>query len=302
MATEVLQHGKKPIVWDDMLRKMNDEEIARLHPNLTVAVWCYYHQDSIHLKLKEHLDRYTRLNIPMFGAACGLGADSHTGNLPNYRVRTQNLMDWAEHSQNYALAGCISTNWAKYSSIDAYCELLPVIWHTALFAAQIFWNANVITEEVESSILQQFWGILNIDSSFSFQQINHGHYETTLYGDPKWLRTIANSATRHQEEALFYEFMAKMNRLLTVGEHTFERLYLLTLPSAQPLEKKLVKGYIMALNTQLKEIEIEAVERFAPFYTKVQTMHWLHSRLFHLRWMTDTTLASWDSTFVAYNQ
>jgi hypothetical protein len=298
MAEIVVRRGKIPIIWDDMLRNMSDSDIARVHPQITIMVWSYYHQDLIQLQLESHLDRYQRLGIPMIGAGCCFGADSHTGNLPNFRVRQENLLGWGNRAQNYSLRGLVSTTWAKYSSIDAYCELMPVIPYPALLSAAISWSGTGCAQaHVDEGILFQYWGIDNTPSGFQFSRINYGHYEANLYGDLYWLHHLAESTTKHVEEAKFLHLMARLNRLLTVSEHTFERLYLLTKATSQPIEKKLVRTYIESLAEQIGSFEEEAIQLLARFYTEDQVRDWVCSRLFNSKWMIDTTLKRWSEVF-----
>jgi hexosaminidase len=297
MAELVAERGFKPIIWDDMLRKMDDGDIARLHRDIAVAVWCYHHKDAVHLELERHLDRYEKLGLTLFGACCGSGADSHKGNLPNFRVRAQNISDWSKLGESRKLQGVFCTNWSRYSSIDAYCEPLPATRYTALLAAQSFWNRRFEPERFDEAFLFHVFGIDSMDPRFAFSLINHGHYETTLYGDPYWLGAIAEKAAKRADEARLLAFLAGMNKLDTTGEHSFERLYFLTLPTATPMEKTLVKGYIEALGARLEAMEKEGLERFRPFYDENDALRWLRSRMFQWRWMHDTALAAWDDRF-----
>jgi hypothetical protein len=297
MAELIIERGFKPIIWDDMLRKMADSEIALLHRDIAVAVWCYHHKDSVHLGLERHLDRYDNLGLTMFGASCGSGADSHKGNLPNFRVRTQNITDWGMLSQSYKLQGIISTHWSRYSSIDVYCEPIPASWYTTLLAAHSYWNRRFELKQFDEAYLYHVYGIEGMDPRFTFSMINHGHYETTLYGDPHWLGMIAEKASKRVDEAKLVAFLADMNRLDTTGEHTFERLYFLTLPTATPIEKALVKGYIEAHGARIESMEKEGIDRFRPFYNESDALNWLRSRMFQWRWMHDTTLEAWDNRF-----
>ncbi|MBP1931070.1 family 20 glycosylhydrolase [Ammoniphilus resinae] len=161
--------GKRPIIWDDVLRRMeNREEIERLDRSCIIHYWDY---QTCGNPLNTDWIRYLQsLGFQVIGGAAMRGASGMDSSCPNFKQRYRNVKDWGFTANRLALPGVIATSWGRYGTLKPLIEPFDLGWYGALAAGEHFWNTK---------------GIQKDDFNQRFDQVFLGG---TNHDFPKWLK------------------------------------------------------------------------------------------------------------------
>uniref|UniRef100_A0A1E1X7S4 beta-N-acetylhexosaminidase n=1 Tax=Amblyomma aureolatum TaxID=187763 RepID=A0A1E1X7S4_9ACAR len=129
VVAHVAQYGVRPIMWDDMLRGMEAEEVQRwgaTHP-VDLMVWQYSPNISKHLE-DQHWLKYARFQ-GLWIASAFKGATGPKQLLPDTKYHLRNHHSWLETLNNHRellnIRGIALTGWQRYDHFATLCELLP---------------------------------------------------------------------------------------------------------------------------------------------------------------------------------
>jgi len=133
--------GKRPMLWDDMLRRMADDDVKRLGIDAVLVYWRYGVPGGCTLAEKlPQLARFRALGFDVVGASATKGADGDRSNLPDFTRRMDNLDLWARAADTGELLGVIATAWSRYNSFRMQCDV-PASQHFALaYSAERQWG------------------------------------------------------------------------------------------------------------------------------------------------------------------
>ncbi len=133
----VLEHlkgkGIQPILWDDMMREWPVAEMKKLAGKTDLMVWTY--GSSIREKVCEAMKKFSRAGITMWGASAFKGADGIMADVPDLKVRIENLMAWIEAGRGTNLKGIVATGWSRYNTFLTPCESMEVSLDALVLAA-----------------------------------------------------------------------------------------------------------------------------------------------------------------------
>ncbi len=133
----VLEHlqgkGVQPILWDDMMREWPDGELKKLAGKTDLMVWTY--GTKIPEKVGAAMVKFSKAGIAMWGASAFKGADGIMADVPNVRVRAENLLTWIEAGRKNRLKGIVATGWSRYNTFLAPCESMEVSLDALVLAA-----------------------------------------------------------------------------------------------------------------------------------------------------------------------
>ncbi|XP_077502035.1 hexosaminidase D-like [Amblyomma americanum] len=129
VAAHVAQYGVRPIMWDDMLRGIEADEVQRwgaTHP-VDLMVWQYTPNISKHLE-DQHWLKYARFQ-GLWIASAFKGATGPKQLLPDTKYHLRNHHSWLETLNNHRellnIRGITLTGWQRYDHFATLCELLP---------------------------------------------------------------------------------------------------------------------------------------------------------------------------------
>ncbi|XP_010616994.1 hexosaminidase D [Fukomys damarensis] len=126
-----LNHSTTPLVWDDMLRDIPQDQLAASGvPQLVEPVlWDYSADLDVHSKVLL-MEKYRECGFPRLWAASAFkGATGASQALPPIQHHLRNHAQWLQVAGSGpadALQGIILTGWQRYDHFSVLCELLPV--------------------------------------------------------------------------------------------------------------------------------------------------------------------------------
>jgi hypothetical protein len=131
----LISRGRQPMVWDDMFRKMSDEQVKWLPPEVTLTFWQYEGQGGrATAAILTNLDRYRRLGRSVWGAAT---------RTPSSRYESfDNIDAWAEAGELGYLQGLITTAWTRDHALGALLPPPEAAWPGAYYAAERNWSGK----------------------------------------------------------------------------------------------------------------------------------------------------------------
>ena len=124
---------KQPLVWDDMFRKMSDDQIKWLPPEVVLTFWQYEGQGGRATpQILTTLDRYRKLGRRIWGAATRLPAPRYDG--------FDNIDAWTEAAELGYLEGLVTTTWTRDHRHGPMFAAPETTWAAALYAAERKWS------------------------------------------------------------------------------------------------------------------------------------------------------------------
>ena len=117
--------GVQVLVWDDMMRTAELDQLLQLSQLVTPVVWSYSSQLSFPAGM---LDRYqTVWADSLMAGSAWRGATGSDMTVTTVSHHVDNHLAWMEVFRNVpSFSGIILTGWARYDHYATLCELLPV--------------------------------------------------------------------------------------------------------------------------------------------------------------------------------
>jgi len=169
MAKIVIEHGKIPIIWDDMLRTFDDEMLKKVNSDVVIMCWLYY--ESNRNLAKKLIKKYNDSGFQVIGASaakCSEGPEPQYLDLPWYRQRVDNVFMWADLCDEFDLQGSVITVWSNYSgTIAPPHPFFDTVWYPVICSAQFMWNNNINKSGFEELFLENFFGVNGIKNLFN---------------------------------------------------------------------------------------------------------------------------------------
>jgi len=143
----VFSLGKRPVMWDDMLRHFSLKELRQVPRDVVLMYWLYNRFEPDVAKHFPDLPRYLEQGFDVLGASAAKGADGSFANLPNFDRRLRNISAWAQVARRYRLGGVVSTAWSRYTYMLAPCEPFDSMWLSLAGSAQAYWSGKPTSPE-----------------------------------------------------------------------------------------------------------------------------------------------------------
>ncbi|XP_019398245.1 PREDICTED: hexosaminidase D [Crocodylus porosus] len=168
----------KPIVWDDMLRGINDETLTESGvPELVEPmIWDYAEDIDVDSKVLL-IEKYHKCNFPkLWFASAFKGATGANQSLTHIGHHLKNHLQWLKvaHSGHAdMLQGIALTGWQRYDHFSVLCELLPVGIPSLAVCLQALENdgySEMVKENVE-----KYLGISNLETD-TFMSAGQGTF------------------------------------------------------------------------------------------------------------------------------
>jgi hypothetical protein len=125
--------GRNPLIWDDMFRKMSDEQVKWLPPETILTFWQYEGQGGRATPaILTNLDRYKNLGRRVWGAA----TRSPTTRYDSF----DNIDAWTEAAELGYIEGLITTAWTRDHTLGTMYAPPETAWPGAYYAAERTWG------------------------------------------------------------------------------------------------------------------------------------------------------------------
>lgn len=124
---------RNPLIWDDMFRRMSDEQVKWLPQDAVLTFWQYEgHGGRATPAILTNLDRYKRLGRRVWGAATRSPATRYEA--------FDNIDAWTEAAEMGYLEGLITTTWTRDHTLGPMFTPPEVSWPGAYYAAERTWS------------------------------------------------------------------------------------------------------------------------------------------------------------------
>lgn len=268
MAARVLAAGKRPIIWDDMLRQFTDEELEQLDKRVVIMIWLYY--ESNYALAKKLVKRFRTAGFTVLGAAaakCSEGPEPQYLDMPWYELRLGNVDMWGRLCAEEALDGFCMTVWSNYSgTIAPPHPFFDTIWYPVLFAAEKLWNTAAVREGFDRRFAASFFGV-------EMEELFHGGMQARCAR----MEQVAETAKRHVYEAKVLHVMELLSlyrlKSLAVGRE----LYKLHMPVTEA-EKTIVRRRVEEVQAFREELKPLVHKVVATYYTTQDAEVFVRSR------------------------
>lgn len=152
----VCRMGKTPLFWHDMLMECTTEELKELDSRAIVVLWMYDGND-MKKRAAVMLDKMREAGICIWGG-CAVRCWDCSGfqNYPLLANRKNNITQWAELCEEYALEGMVNTNWSAYSALAYPYGIYETSIYPATFAAEQCWNRSAYAEDFLGRYLRYY--------------------------------------------------------------------------------------------------------------------------------------------------
>jgi hypothetical protein len=129
----LMSAGRTPMLWDDMFRKMSDQQVQWLPPEVILTSWQYEGLGGRATPaILSVLDRYKRLGRRVWGAAT---------RLPTSRYDAfDNIDAWTEAAEMGYVEGLVTTTWTRDHAMGPLYAPPETAWTGALYAAERSWS------------------------------------------------------------------------------------------------------------------------------------------------------------------
>jgi hypothetical protein len=189
VARYLMHRGKHPLIWDDMFRKMSDEQIKWLPPEAILTFWQYEGAGGKATPaILTGLDRYKKLGREVWGAAT---------RTPSIRYDSfDNIDAWTDASEMGLLTGLITTAWTRDYSLGPLQPPPETAWPGAFYASERVWSGLKMGPD-RSSFPQRFIARMFGVKDHAHQASLWSGFDLLLREYPRRARDYFAQGTRH---------------------------------------------------------------------------------------------------------
>ncbi len=147
------QRGIRPMLWNDMMVKWDDDTLREMAGKCDVVTWGYTdHPDNLpyHCNSKN-IARFAELGFSLWGGTAFKGADGSSADVPNVQNRLFNARAWVEVAQRHQFTGIITTGWSRYCYNACQCETLEAAIDILLAQALILHDGDCDHETISKA-------------------------------------------------------------------------------------------------------------------------------------------------------
>lgn len=193
-------NGVQPLVWDELLRGMTDDQLKWLPSDATIIFWLPEGLDpDIAQDVLAHLARYKVLKRQAWGSVL-ISPSEH------FRA-FDNLDAWAEISELDYISGMVATVRTREFAGSAMLPPPESFWSRLYYAADRAWTGKqtIVRELFPQRFMTRFFGLKNIEAQ-SRLWAGFVHY---INDNPQlahaYFRTEARHVPKNLETAMFLE-------------------------------------------------------------------------------------------------
>lgn len=262
---------KIPMIWDDMLRKFDDDDFKLLSKNIIILCWFYF--DSDFEIARELVKRYKKHGFRVFGASsakCSEEPNLNYFDMPNMKERQKNIEGWATLAKDLEIEGLITTAWSNYSGVVAPPHpFFETIWYNIIFSAEKYWNNKSRFSSFEKVFIKNYFGVDGI--SGSFENNNETSYEN--------FNTIIDNCTKHKYIAETYKAMALLSAYRVKSNYIKNEIYK-QFTGRNLSEKAIVINRMNEVNRLREIVKALIMDLMKRYYDKRDIDEFINSRFF----------------------
>jgi hypothetical protein len=160
MAQRVKNAGKKPIIWDDMLRDFSEDDYSMISKDIVVMCWVYFKSDFF--AAEPLVATYQKHGLKVFGAPaakCNERGGPQYQDIPNFSERKDNIDLWVKIARKHRVEGLVTTLWsAAAGTIAPPHPAFDTAWFPVFYAADLYWNAESPIDTFEARFIRLLFG------------------------------------------------------------------------------------------------------------------------------------------------
>ena len=172
-----------PIIWDDMMRNWDIENLKLIAKYAEPMVWAYVPDLDNYYKFPDGMwKRYTESFPKMWVASSFKGADKPISNYPPIDHHIKNHLSWLKIMstlpKSAQVVGIALTGWSRFDHSASLCELLPAAIPSIAFCLTVL-RKGYFDSELQQAVSHQlgFKTLLPISvSNFKILKIDQGHF------------------------------------------------------------------------------------------------------------------------------
>lgn len=196
----VVERGKTPIFWHDMLDKCPLAELEQLDRRSVTMIWIYNGR-NIGRDVGQLTEKFRNLGIRVMGGPAVRSFDwAEHQNYPVLTNRVDNLIQWAEVADTLELDCIVATNWTGPFSLGVPYGIFETTWYPMLLHAELSWNRKADTDSFMTRFMQIFHGV-----SEQTLETELGRYRIEDYYDSVW--KVLDHVRYHRAEAELIDVM-----------------------------------------------------------------------------------------------
>lgn len=155
----VCSKGKKPIIWNDMLEKCSEEELAGLDNRVAVMIWLY-RPTGIRKNIVRFTTMLRKFNLQVMGGSAVRCNDADdTQNYPKIADRIRNIELWTDEAIESNISFMVSTNWATSFGMGAPYGTYEGSIYPMYYSGERYWNNNSDKNTFLNRFLRIFHGV-----------------------------------------------------------------------------------------------------------------------------------------------
>lgn len=155
----VVNKGRIPIIWHDMLSNFSGEELNNLDKRAVVMIWLYYGR-QIEKDVFDLVSMLRSIGIEVMGAsALRCYGRRIEDSYPDGLDRSENVIQWAKTAKKLNLNCVVSTNWTTNFGMGFPYGLFETVWHLIALSAEMCWNSEADTYSFLSRFINVFFGV-----------------------------------------------------------------------------------------------------------------------------------------------
>lgn len=184
----LVSRGQQPLMWDDVLRPMSDEQIKWLPPETRFVCTQHDHQGSrVSTALLDNLKRYKKLGRSVWGMALST---------PAARFDALDSIDaWAEAAEQGLIEGLVTTARTRHFPFGSLLPPPELAWHGAFYAAERAWSGTkaCTREAFPPRFIKRMFGVKDESAALRIWAA----FELYFREHPRRARELLTSEAKH---------------------------------------------------------------------------------------------------------
>ena len=273
VADYVVAKGKKPAVWDDMIRRLTPEELAQLNKKMVITIWMYYTAgyDVVDQVSQKCLDAGLEIMGVSAAKASEFSELPHL-ELPDIITRINNIDMWFDLLQKHKFNTIITTVWSNYTgTIAPPHPFFDTCWIPLVYSAQKNWNSKVSSAEFSILFLQSFFNYTP-EQAVDFRTTSTFNLEV-LFKD------VVVKCTKNEYIAEVYATVTTAQRFRTwFYKIVFRELYKLDIGVITPAERQVLFNKISVGLQRISELSPKLHKLVGRYHSQLETDEYVQSR------------------------
>ena len=262
-----------PIIWDDMMRDWDVENLKLMAKYVEPMVWAYVPDLDNYYKFPNGMWKRYFASFPKIWIASSFkGADKPVTNYPPIDHHIQNHLSWLKilsaFPKSVQVIGVALTGWSRFDHYASLCELLPASIPSIAFCLTVL-RKGYFDGELQAMVSHQlgFKALLPISvSNFKILKVQHGDFPGS---------DVFEVVSKFEKAKGWFD-SGKVREIGWAGNHNLQNNHI----SIYQLET-VVKSADVCLE-QLGQLENEAKKVLSKYFCESTVNEWLNDKIMRL--------------------